>query len=60
MARWLRWGCRALRQVRPGYPDELFDEVVAVLRRSPVVVEVGRGTGRHEGTRYPRRESDAR
>lgn len=32
-------------RVRPGYPDDLFDELVAVLPRSPVVVEVGPGTG---------------
>jgi SAM-dependent methyltransferase len=32
-------------RVRPGYPDELFDELAAALPRSPVVVEVGPGTG---------------
>src|SRR6476659_4263597 len=32
-------------RVRPGYPDDLLDELAAVLPRSPVVVEVGPGTG---------------
>src|SRR6059058_4291683 len=32
-------------KVRPGYPDELFDELAAALPPSPVVVEVGPGTG---------------
>lgn len=32
-------------RVRPGYPDDLFDELAAALPRSPVVVEVGPGTG---------------
>ncbi len=32
-------------QVRPGYPDEFFHELAALLPRSPVVVEVGPGTG---------------
>lgn len=32
-------------RVRPGYPDELFDELAAGLPPSPVVVEVGPGTG---------------
>src|SRR3954451_21675360 len=30
---------------RPGYPDDLFDELAAALPRSPAVVEVGPGTG---------------
>src|SRR5437868_10523952 len=32
-------------RVRPGYPDDLLDELAAALPRSPVVVEVGPGTG---------------
>jgi SAM-dependent methyltransferase len=32
-------------RVRPGYPDDLFDELAAALPRTPVVVEVGPGTG---------------
>lgn len=32
-------------KVRPGYPDDLFDELAAALLRSPMVVEVGPGTG---------------
>jgi len=32
-------------RVRPGYPDDLFDELAAALPRSPLVVEVGPGTG---------------
>src|SRR3954453_3644070 len=32
-------------RVRPGSPDELFDELAAALPRAPVVVEVGPGTG---------------
>src|SRR5436309_9175591 len=32
-------------KVRPGFPDELFDELAAALPRAPVVVEVGPGTG---------------
>ena len=32
-------------RVRPGYPEELFDELVAALPRSPAVLEVGPGTG---------------
>ncbi len=32
-------------RVRLGYPDDLLDELAAVLPRSPVVVEVGPGTG---------------
>src|SRR4029077_19530388 len=32
-------------QVRPGFPDELFDELAAALPPAPVVVEVGPGTG---------------
>lgn len=32
-------------RARPGYPDDLFDELAAVLPRSPVVIEVGPGTG---------------
>lgn len=32
-------------RVRPGFPDALFDELAAALPRSPVVVEVGPGTG---------------
>ncbi len=36
-------------RVRPGYPDDLFDDLAAVLPRSPIVVEVGPGTG--QGTK---------
>jgi SAM-dependent methyltransferase len=32
-------------KVRPGYPDDLFDELTAALPWAPVVVEVGPGTG---------------
>lgn len=32
-------------RVRPGFPDELLDELATALPRSPVVVEVGPGTG---------------
>jgi SAM-dependent methyltransferase len=32
-------------RVRPGYPDDLFEELAAALPRSPVVLEVGPGTG---------------
>ncbi len=32
-------------RVRPGYPDELFDELAATLPESPMVLEVGPGTG---------------
>src|SRR3954447_2542063 len=32
-------------KVRPGFPDELFDELTAALPPSPLVVEVGPGTG---------------
>lgn len=32
-------------RVRPGYPDGLFDELAAALPPSPLVVEVGPGTG---------------
>jgi SAM-dependent methyltransferase len=32
-------------KVRPGYPDDLFDELASVLPQSPSVVEVGPGTG---------------
>lgn len=32
-------------RVRPCYPDELFDDLAAALPRSPVIVEVGPGTG---------------
>jgi SAM-dependent methyltransferase len=32
-------------KVRPGFPDELFDELAAALPPAPVVVEVGPGTG---------------
>ena len=32
-------------KMRPGFPDELFDELAAALPRAPVVVEVGPGTG---------------
>jgi SAM-dependent methyltransferase len=32
-------------RVRPGFPDELFDEMAAALPPSPVVVEVGPGAG---------------
>lgn len=32
-------------RVRPGYPDDVFDELAAALPRSPAVVEVGPGTG---------------
>jgi SAM-dependent methyltransferase len=32
-------------KVRPGFPDDLFDELAAALPRSPAVVEVGPGTG---------------
>src|SRR4029078_8183708 len=38
-------------RVRPGYPDDLFDELAAALPRSPVVVEVGPGTG--QATKRP-------
>src|SRR3954469_26005226 len=32
-------------RVRPGYPDDLFDELAAALPPSPIVAEVGPGTG---------------
>ncbi len=32
-------------RVRPGFPEELFDELAAALPLSPAVVEVGPGTG---------------
>src|SRR4051794_33415633 len=32
-------------RTRPGYPDELLDELAAALPRSPIVIEVGPGTG---------------
>ena len=32
-------------KVRPGFPDELFDQLAAALPPSPLVVEVGPGTG---------------
>src|SRR5436853_5894946 len=32
-------------KVRPGFPDELLDELAAALPPAPVVVEVGPGTG---------------
>jgi SAM-dependent methyltransferase len=32
-------------KVRPGFPDDLFDELAAALPRAPVVFEVGPGTG---------------
>src|SRR3954452_17985968 len=32
-------------KVRPGFPDDLFDELAAAVPRSPAVVEVGPGTG---------------
>jgi SAM-dependent methyltransferase len=32
-------------RARPGFPGDLFDELVAALPRSPSVVEVGPGTG---------------
>ena len=32
-------------KVRPGFPDELFDDLAAALPTAPAVVEVGPGTG---------------
>src|SRR6476660_4001879 len=32
-------------KVRPGFPDELFDELAAALPPGPAVLEVGPGTG---------------
>src|SRR4051812_36323155 len=32
-------------RVRPGFPDDLFDQLAAALPPSPLVVEVGPGTG---------------
>ena len=32
-------------RVRPGFPDDLFDELAAAMPRAPLVVEVGPGTG---------------
>src|SRR4051794_11010836 len=32
-------------RVRPGFPDDLFDELAAALPPSPEVLEIGPGTG---------------
>ncbi len=37
---------QAYEDVRPGYPDELVDAILAYAGRPPTIVEVGAGTGK--------------